>query len=102
MYQFEYSIIIDRSPQEVFAFVTDLNNLPKWQGGRETFQWITEGPPGVGSRYNVQVTILGARSMGKWRSRTGNFLANILSEDPVDQLHQSTRENSKRREKARY
>ncbi|UCG24358.1 MAG: SRPBCC family protein [Chloroflexota bacterium] len=65
MYQFEYSIFINRSPEDVFAFVTDPDNLAKWQGGRETFQWITEDPPGVGSRYRVHASILGRKIDGE-------------------------------------
>jgi len=64
VYQFEYSIFIDRPPQEVFAFVTDLDNYAKWQGGKETFQWIAEEPPGVGSRYKVLTSILGRKIEG--------------------------------------
>lgn len=65
MYQFENSIFINRYPQEVFAFVTDLNNYAKWQGGKETFQWITEEPHGVGSRYTVQRALLGRQIEGE-------------------------------------
>jgi len=61
MYKFEMSIFINRTPEDVFNYVTNLDNFAKWQKGNETFQWITEGPPGVGSTYKVQTSLMGRK-----------------------------------------
>ena len=61
MYKFETSIFINCHPQDVFNYVTNLDNFATWQKGDETFQWITEGPPGVGSTYKVVTSLLGRK-----------------------------------------
>jgi hypothetical protein len=54
------SIEIARSPDEVFAFVTDPSKLPMWQDAEEVTQ-LTPGPLGVGSRLREVHKILGRR-----------------------------------------
>jgi uncharacterized protein YndB with AHSA1/START domain len=50
MIQIEKSVLINKPVAEVFAFVSNSDNTPKWQGRVETI--IPEGPPNVvGSRY---------------------------------------------------
>jgi uncharacterized protein YndB with AHSA1/START domain len=43
------SIEIARSPEEVFAYLTDPSKLSTWQDVEEVTQ-LTPGPPGVGTR----------------------------------------------------
>jgi len=54
------SIEIERSPDEVFAFVTDPSKLPMWQDAEEVTQ-LTPWPLGVGSRLREVHKILGRR-----------------------------------------
>jgi uncharacterized protein YndB with AHSA1/START domain len=44
------SVEIARSPEDVFAYITDVSRHPEWQEGLVSAAMETEGPPGVGSR----------------------------------------------------
>lgn len=48
-------------PDEVFAFVADLQNLPSWQTGIVSAEMTTSGPVGPGSRAHVVRELLGQR-----------------------------------------
>jgi uncharacterized protein YndB with AHSA1/START domain len=54
------SIEIGRSPQDVFAFLTDPSNLATWQDAEEVTP-LTPGPVGVGSRLREVHKTLGRR-----------------------------------------
>ncbi|MEA2142905.1 MAG: hypothetical protein QOI64_1335, partial [Solirubrobacteraceae bacterium] len=43
------SIEIARSPEDVFAYLTDPSKLSTWQDAEEVTK-LTPGPPGVGTR----------------------------------------------------
>ena len=45
------SIHIERSPGGVFGFLSDLQNAARWQGDGMRTELLTEGPPGIGSRF---------------------------------------------------
>ena len=62
MIQLNDTIMISRSPSEVFAFLADLNNIPKWQAEVVTSNVITTGPTKVGTRFTEEV------KMGPMRS----------------------------------
>lgn len=49
------SIMISRPPGDVFAFVADLDNIPKWQSEVVTSKVITPGPTRVGTRFTEDV-----------------------------------------------
>jgi carbon monoxide dehydrogenase subunit G len=59
MYKFESSVFINRTPQEVFDFISDPANNAKFQSSTESAEWVTEGPPGVGSIFKTKVKFLG-------------------------------------------
>ena len=61
MYKFESSIFINRPQQEVFDYVTNPANSPKWQIGTESSEWTSDGPPGVGSTVKVVTSLLGRK-----------------------------------------
>ena len=61
MYTFEKSITINRSPQEVFDYVTNPANDAQWQSGIESSEWTSDGPPGVGSTQKVVRSFLGRK-----------------------------------------
>ena len=52
MIEFETSIRIERSVSEVFSFVADLENLPKWNYFVTQVRKTSEGPVGVGTTYH--------------------------------------------------
>ena len=55
------SIVIDRPAQEVFAFVSDHTNAPRWQRGVLDVHRETEGPIGVGTRHTLVRAFMGRR-----------------------------------------
>jgi len=58
---FSLEIDIDRSPDEVFAFVTNPDNLGKWQNAVEVEQ-LTPGPVGQGTRFREVHQVMGRRN----------------------------------------
>ncbi len=55
------SVIIERPPEDVFAYVTDPQNLPEWGNVIREVRKETEGSPRVGKRYTVDAAFLGRR-----------------------------------------
>ncbi len=53
------TVHVDRPPAEVFAFVSDFENNPRWQGGMVEARFTTESPLRVGSRYDQVARFLG-------------------------------------------
>lgn len=47
---------IDRPLSEVFAFTADFSNAEKWDPGVSSSHQVGDGPPGVGSRYDLMVS----------------------------------------------
>jgi uncharacterized protein YndB with AHSA1/START domain len=59
------SVTIDRPPEEVFAYVTDLARTPEWRATvleAEALDW-TDGTPAVGRRFRAVTRVAGRR----WR-----------------------------------
>jgi carbon monoxide dehydrogenase subunit G len=52
---------VDRSLEEVFALVGDFANAERWDPGVASSHAATEGPVGVGSRYDLIVLFNGRR-----------------------------------------
>ena len=50
---------IDRPADEVFAFVSDASNNPRWQRGMRSCEWTSPPPIGVGSTYRQEAKFLG-------------------------------------------
>jgi len=61
MLKFRTSVTINRSPEEVFSFVSDFENEPKYQREVETTTKISEGPIGVGTTFCDVVRVMGLR-----------------------------------------
>ncbi|MBW3605753.1 MAG: SRPBCC family protein [Actinobacteria bacterium] len=53
------SATIDRPAEEVFAFVSDATNNPRWQQGMRSCAWTSPPPIGVGSTYRQEASFLG-------------------------------------------
>lgn len=58
--KFTINTEISRSPDQVFAYLTDPAALPAWQGTDEVIQ-LTPGPVGLGTRFREVRTNLGKR-----------------------------------------
>jgi uncharacterized protein YndB with AHSA1/START domain len=57
--RFELDVVVDRPVAEVFRYVTDVRNLPKWQASAEEAAWEGDGPVGQGSRLRERRTFMG-------------------------------------------
>ena len=55
--RFENTVVIERPAAEVFAFLADLENVPRWNYAIESTRKISEGPVGVGTTYRQTRTI---------------------------------------------
>lgn len=55
----EASIHIERPPEEVFAFVGDPANNPKWRKNVVRTEWLDDGPMRVGRRGRQTARVLG-------------------------------------------
>ena len=61
MATFENTVLIARPIEDVFGFLSDLENLPKWNYAIVETRKISEGPVGVGTTYH-QVRSVPSRS----------------------------------------
>lgn len=50
---------IDRTANEVFGFVSDVSNNPRWQTGQQSCAWTSPPPVRVGSTYAQEARFLG-------------------------------------------
>lgn len=61
MIKAEKSIVIERSVEDVFAYVGDQTNAVHWQAGLVEVRRLTAGPTGVGTRHTIVRTFMGRR-----------------------------------------
>lgn len=61
MIEVESRVVIERPVDEVFAFVADQTNAPRWQQGLVEVRRTTEGPIGVGTRHTAVRQFLGRK-----------------------------------------
>ena len=59
MINFELGTLVDRPLQDVFDFLSNPLNLPKWQSMIASIEQVTPGATAVGSKYNVHAELLG-------------------------------------------
>ena len=59
MINFELSTLVDRPMENVFAFLSNPLNLPKWQSMVASIEQVTPGAVGIGSKYNIHAALLG-------------------------------------------
>ena len=55
------SVRVDRPAEEVFAFVSDVENNPRWRTAVIETRWLDPGPTGPGRRGEQTSRILGRR-----------------------------------------
>ncbi|MGZ4849108.1 MAG: SRPBCC family protein [Halobacteriota archaeon] len=53
MIKFEVSIAIEKPVEEVFGFVAEGENGPKWNSAVKSVRKISEGPVNVGTKYSM-------------------------------------------------
>jgi carbon monoxide dehydrogenase subunit G len=59
MYQFNKSVFIKRSPQEVFDVLTDPPKSAQWQSYIDSAEWTSSDPAGVGSTFKTAGKFMG-------------------------------------------
>jgi uncharacterized protein YndB with AHSA1/START domain len=59
MIRVEKSVVIDRGAAEVFSYVSDQTNAPRWQRGLVEVRRTTADPIGVGTRHTAVRTFMG-------------------------------------------
>jgi hypothetical protein len=59
--QLSVTRVINRPAPEVFAFVSDVSNNPRWQKGQVSCRWTSPPPVGIGSTYEQEARFLGRR-----------------------------------------
>jgi uncharacterized protein YndB with AHSA1/START domain len=57
--RFENAVTIRRPKEEVFNFLADLENIPKWNWAIQQTRKVSDGPVGVGTRYHQLRTVPG-------------------------------------------
>lgn len=65
--------IVHRPPDEVFAFVADAENNPRWHAHVRETHWIDDGPTRPGRR---------GRQVGRLFGRDWSFVAEVADWDP--------------------
>ncbi|MEV1082245.1 SRPBCC family protein [Streptomyces sp. NPDC050211] len=47
------TIVVDRSPEDVYAYLSDPSHLPEWQESAVAAEQVEEGPLGLGSHLKI-------------------------------------------------
>jgi len=64
VYKFTKSVIIKRSQQDVFDFLSNPENLKKWVSVTESVEWLSKGKPDIGATYRVVANMRGGKTEG--------------------------------------
>jgi carbon monoxide dehydrogenase subunit G len=65
MINIDLSTLIDRSVKDVFAFVSNLNNMSKWNSAVVSLQQVTPGAVGAGTKFKSVGEMMGRRIEGE-------------------------------------
>ncbi len=66
MGQLTISIFINRSQQDVFDFLSNPANLPKWSSAFESAEWTSSDMTSMGSTYRVSAKLFGSKKEGRF------------------------------------
>lgn len=61
MIEINAGVDVARPADDVFAYLADFENNPRWQRGMRAARWTSEPPVRVGSTYEQEATFLGRR-----------------------------------------
>lgn len=83
----EQSVIIDRTPEELYAFWRDFENLPRFMGhlesvtatGPDRSHWAVKGPAGTLIEWDAEIHNEVENELIAWRSLPGSEVANAGS-----------------------
>jgi len=65
MINLEFGTLIDRPVKDVFAFVSNPNNMSKWNSAVVSIQQVTPGDVGVGTKFKTVGEAMGRRLEGE-------------------------------------
>ncbi len=65
MINLDLGTLIDRPVKDVFAFITNSQNMPKWNAAVVSMEQITPGAVGVGTKFKNVGEMLGRRIEGE-------------------------------------
>jgi carbon monoxide dehydrogenase subunit G len=65
MINIDLGTLIDRPVKDVFAFVSNLNNMSKWNSAVVSLQQVTPGAVGVGTKFKSVGEMMGRRIEGE-------------------------------------
>src|SRR4030095_9032728 len=66
MINVEESIVINRPIEEVFVFVANFENHPKWESNFQKVKLLTSTPSGVGTTYQCELKLPGQTATSKF------------------------------------
>src|SRR5215510_15062819 len=66
MIKVEESTVINRPVAEVFAFVANFENHPKWESNFQKVKLLTSTPTGVGTQYQCDMKLPGQTATSKF------------------------------------
>ena len=66
MINVEESIVINHPIEEVFAFVANFENHPKWESNFQKVKLLASIPTGVGTTYQCELKLPGQTAMSKF------------------------------------
>ena len=67
MIKTEHSIIINRPVEEVWKYLSNVENMPKWDRGVLEARQTSDGPIGVGSEVQIVRQMLGRQRIANFR-----------------------------------
>ncbi len=70
MITLDLSTLVDRPVQDIFDFLSNPLNLPRWQKMIASIEQITPGSPAVGAKYRVSAAVLGRKIDGQMQITT--------------------------------
>lgn len=65
MINLDLSTLVDRPMKDVFAFVSNLNNMSKWNSAVVSLEQVTPGAVGVGTKFKSVGEMMGRRIEGE-------------------------------------
>ena len=77
--QLETWVVIDRRPEEVWSYLGEISNVPKWDRGVGQVQRTSTAPPGVGFQFDTLGHPAGKSDDGS----KGKMSYRIADADPV-------------------
>ena len=89
MYHTVKNIYIKRPPEDVFTFITNPANSPRYQFGTEYAEWISDPPFGVGSIWKAGLSFLGRKfeaelQLTEWQPPNQNSYKVIRGSVPLE------------------